>query len=197
MTDAGAAAPPLLVQVWSDYICPFCHVARERMAYMEREHGAQVEWFPFDLHPEYPADGLRRATLETLYGGPGFDQPVRDMAEAAGLVLAKDERRQDLWSTQAGGSFRAAGVGGPLTGSGLDVCIIDDLYKSRVQAESHAYRQMVRDWFRDVALTRIEPGGSVVVFHTRWVPDDLIGELLAGEDAAARVADVLAEAKAI
>lgn len=85
MTHPGAAAPPLLVQVWSDYICPFCHVARERMAYLQREHGAQVEWFPFDLHPEYPADGLRRATLETLYGGPGFDQPVREMAEAAGL----------------------------------------------------------------------------------------------------------------
>lgn len=87
MTD-GAAAPPLQVQVWSDYICPFCHVARERMQYLEREHGAQVEWFPFDLHPEYPDDGLRRATLETLYGGPGFDQPVRDMAEAAGLPYA-------------------------------------------------------------------------------------------------------------
>lgn len=92
-TDTGGAAThgfaaPLQVQVWSDYICPFCHVARERMAYLQREHGAVVEWFPFDLHPEYPDDGLRRATLETLYGGPGFDDPVRAMADEAGLPYA-------------------------------------------------------------------------------------------------------------
>jgi predicted DsbA family dithiol-disulfide isomerase len=86
--SSSQQAAPLEVQVWSDYICPFCHVARERMAYLEREHGAAVEWFPFDLHPEYPADGLRRATLEALYGGPGFDQPVREMAEDAGLPYA-------------------------------------------------------------------------------------------------------------
>jgi predicted DsbA family dithiol-disulfide isomerase len=87
VTTAGELTP-VEVQVWSDYICPFCHVARERMEYLERTHGAVVEWFPFDLHPEYPADGLRRATLETLYGGPGFDQPVREMARAAGLPYA-------------------------------------------------------------------------------------------------------------
>jgi predicted DsbA family dithiol-disulfide isomerase len=81
-------APPLEVQVWSDYICPFCHVGRERMEYLEREHGAVVEWFPFYLHPEYPDDGLRRATLEALYGGPGFDEPVREMAQEAGLPYA-------------------------------------------------------------------------------------------------------------
>ncbi len=44
-------APPLTVQMWSDYICPFCHIGRERVAYLEREYGAQVQWLPFDLHP--------------------------------------------------------------------------------------------------------------------------------------------------
>ncbi len=44
-------APPLTVQVWSDYICPFCHIARECVAYLEGEYGAQVQWLPFDLHP--------------------------------------------------------------------------------------------------------------------------------------------------
>ena len=35
---------PLTVQVWSDYTCPFCHIGRERVTYLEREYGAQVQW---------------------------------------------------------------------------------------------------------------------------------------------------------
>lgn len=61
--------------------------------------------------------------------------------------------------------------------------IIDDPYKNRAQAESAAYQRMVTDWWGDVANTRIEPGGSVFVFHTRWTTNDLIGHILDGEDA--------------
>lgn len=89
MTTAAEAGRPLLVQVWSDYICPFCHVARERMEYLEREHGATVEWFPFDLHPEYPPDGLTRAALLACYG-EGFEEQVKAMAEEAGLPWNPD-----------------------------------------------------------------------------------------------------------
>ena len=42
MSDAAVPGAPLLVQVWSDYICPFCHIGRERVAYLEREHGAEA-----------------------------------------------------------------------------------------------------------------------------------------------------------
>lgn len=44
------------VTVWADYICPFSYVALERAAWLERRYGAEVEWLPFDLHPEYPAE---------------------------------------------------------------------------------------------------------------------------------------------
>ena len=56
--------------------------------------------------------------------------------------------------------------------------IVDDPIKNRVEAESATYRSRLGDWFRDVLMTRIEPGGSVFVFMTRWHPDDLIGELV-------------------
>lgn len=62
--------------------------------------------------------------------------------------------------------------------------VIDDPYKNRAQAESAAYQRMVVDWWGDVANTRIEPGGSIFVFHTRWTTNDLIGHILSGEDAA-------------
>ena len=59
---------PPLVRIWSDYICPFCYVSIERAEWLEREYGAQVEYLPFDLHPEYPPEGIAIEDLERAYG---------------------------------------------------------------------------------------------------------------------------------
>lgn len=75
---------PLTVQVWSDYICPFCHIGRERIAYLEREYGAQVQWLPFDLHPEYPREGILRESLVATYGQDAIDK-VAALAEENGM----------------------------------------------------------------------------------------------------------------
>ncbi len=109
---------------------------------------------------------------------------VRAWAQQAGVQLLDGARRMDEWVTKAGGGLIAGGIGGPLTGRGLDLLVIDDPYKNRAQAESAAYQRMVIDWWGDVANTRIEPGGSIFVFHTRWTTNDLIGHILGGEDAA-------------
>jgi predicted DsbA family dithiol-disulfide isomerase len=34
-----------------------------------RRYGAELTWFPFDLHPEYPPEGISRAALHEKYGG--------------------------------------------------------------------------------------------------------------------------------
>lgn len=80
----GEAMPGLRVLVWSDFICPFCFVGLERAHWLEREHGATVEWLPFDLHPEYPPEGIPRAELERRYG-PEIHERTRQAVEAAGL----------------------------------------------------------------------------------------------------------------
>ena len=46
---------------------------------------AAVEWLPFDLHPEYPAQGIPRADLLARYG-ERFTQTVKDMAAEAGMT---------------------------------------------------------------------------------------------------------------
>lgn len=108
---------------------------------------------------------------------------ARLWAEQAGVKIASDAASLNEWRTTAGGGLLATGVGGPLTGQGVDCLIVDDPYKNRIQAESGAYRSMVADWWGDVAETRVEPGGSVFIIHTRWVEDDLIGHIQRGEDA--------------
>jgi predicted DsbA family dithiol-disulfide isomerase len=51
---------------------------------MERQLGAQVSWLPFDLHPEYPPEGLPREQLLARYG-PGMTERVREFFAARGL----------------------------------------------------------------------------------------------------------------
>lgn len=75
---------PPVVRVWSDYICPFCYVATERAAWLEQRYGAQVEWLPFDLHPEYPPEGISIEELRAKYPAGLHDQVDR-MIDEAGL----------------------------------------------------------------------------------------------------------------
>lgn len=60
-----------------------------------------------------------------------------------------------------------AGVGGPFTGKGGHVLIVDDPIKNPEEARSPARRQQIWDWFLAVALTRLEPQGVVIVTQTR------------------------------
>ena len=51
---------------------------------MERQLGAQVTWLPFDLHPEYPPEGLPRERLLARYG-PETTERIRTFFAARGL----------------------------------------------------------------------------------------------------------------
>ena len=75
---------PPFVAIWSDFICPFCHVARERAEWLQKNAGAVIEWLPFDLHPEYPPEGIPRADLLKRYGDH-FTDAVKRTAEEAGV----------------------------------------------------------------------------------------------------------------
>jgi predicted phage terminase large subunit-like protein len=66
-----------------------------------------------------------------------------------------------------------------LTGRRADLVIVDDPVKSAAEAESRLARDSLYDWFRVDLLTRLRPGGRVVLIMTRWHPDDLAGRLAA------------------
>lgn len=51
---------------------------------MERRWGARVSWQPFDLHPEYPPEGIPRADLVARYG-PAMHENVRRFFAERGL----------------------------------------------------------------------------------------------------------------
>lgn len=82
-------------------------------------------------------------------------------------------------ATTQRGAFYAVGVGGPLTGRGAHLLLIDDPVKNREEADSETMRKKVKDWYTSTAYTRLMPGGRIVIIQTRWHEDDLSGWLLA------------------
>lgn len=57
-----------------------------------REFDADVVWLPFDLHPEYPPEGIPLADLHRRYGiGVGGRDPLRDRFADAGLEYNRPE----------------------------------------------------------------------------------------------------------
>lgn len=109
---------------------------------------------------------------------------IQEMVQRAGVRLGSRVAGHE-WFTAGGAAVRATGVGGPLTGNGARLLVIDDPLKNREEAESPVIREKIWDWFTSTAMTRVEPGGSTVIVHTRWHDDDLIGRLeqgMAGDD---------------
>jgi predicted DsbA family dithiol-disulfide isomerase len=57
-----------------------------------REFDADVTWLPFDLHPEYPPEGIALADLHRRYGlANGESDPLRERFAAAGLEYNRPE----------------------------------------------------------------------------------------------------------
>jgi predicted DsbA family dithiol-disulfide isomerase len=55
--------------------------------WLERQFGARVTWLPFDLHPEYPPQGIPRTELAARYG-EAHDVRIREWFAAEGLAYA-------------------------------------------------------------------------------------------------------------
>lgn len=108
--------------------------------------------------------------------------------------IREDEKAKGRWGIQvpdpadsskwihARGGYKAVGVGGPITGRGANVAIVDDPIKNREEADSEVIREKIWKWFTSTLFTRLEPGGVVIVMHTRWHMDDLVGRILANPE---------------
>ncbi|MBT2132043.1 DsbA family oxidoreductase [Aliiroseovarius lamellibrachiae] len=83
------------LDIFSDPICPWCYIGKARLqrALEARpNHPFLIQWHPFQLNPDMPADGMdRRAYLEAKFGGKeGAIQaylPVVQEAEDSGLEI--------------------------------------------------------------------------------------------------------------
>lgn len=108
------------------------------------------------------------------------DQGYKTRAEAArvGVALSPNRAANDDWATVDGGGMRSCGINAGITGRGATgFVVVDDPYAGFEDGESNTIRQKVSDTFWGDVMSRVEGWASVIVVHTRFNEDDLIGEL--------------------
>jgi predicted phage terminase large subunit-like protein len=103
--------------------------------------------------------------------GSKLDPPISNS-------VAEKKTSQEFQVVGRRGVYVSSGVGGPITGKGAKILLIDDPIKNKEEAFSETYREKVWDWFATTAYTRLEKKGKVLVVLTRWHEDDLAGRLL-------------------
>lgn len=100
--------------------------------------------------------------------------------EVFGIRVSQASSAADHWEVHGHqGAMATAGAGGPITGKGADLLVVDDPVKNAEEAASQVIRDKVWEWWRSTARTRIHAGGAAIVVMTRWHEDDLVGRLLA------------------
>jgi predicted phage terminase large subunit-like protein len=136
----------------------------------------------------------KHPTKNVILAGHSEELSVRNARVARNIVadrtrwpfpsveLAQDSQSDGRWNTTQGGGVYAVGVGGSITGRGADLLIIDDPLHDGLSASE---REKAWAWYCEVAVPRLEPGGSILIVHARLAEDDLIGRVLESEDGAA------------
>lgn len=103
---------------------------------------------------------------------------IEEHGAALGVELSKDMQSVSHWALGSGGEYRAAGVGGSITGFRAWLGIIDDSVKNREEADSETMRERTWEWFVADYETRLVPDAPLVVIGTRWHDDDHYGRIL-------------------
>ena len=71
------------IVVFSDYICPFCYIGFYRVEQLKENFDLDVEWRPFEIHPETPKKGTELNNLP-------FPKEYLEMMKANIKKLADD-----------------------------------------------------------------------------------------------------------
>ena len=95
-----------------------------------------------------------------------------------GCELSADSAAANEFSLTNGSEYMAAGLTSGITGNRANGLILDDPIKGREAAESKVQRDKIWEAIFDDGLSRLLPGGFVVVIMTRWNEDDPAGRFL-------------------
>ena len=108
------------LDIMSDPICPWCFIGK---AYLDKalaahpDHPFVIEWHPFQLNPDMPAEGMdRRAYLEGKFGGKEAAvrayAPVVDSAQKAGVAIDFEGMKRTPNTINAHRLIHLAGIEG-------------------------------------------------------------------------------------
>lgn len=92
--------------------------------------------------------------------------------------ISAESSAADEWALDNGSEYMGGGILSGITGNRADLVVIDDPIKGRQDADSETIRKRTVDEYQESILTRLKPGGSLILIQTRWHEADLAGSIL-------------------
>jgi predicted DsbA family dithiol-disulfide isomerase len=82
----------LQIVAYSDYVCPWCYIGLHRIEQLQRDFPVDVEWRPFELHPETPRTGANlRGRLGSIARVRAYTRNIINLAQASGIAMRMPE----------------------------------------------------------------------------------------------------------
>ncbi len=170
---------------------------------VDQVHARVIKWFALAIPPQHGKSFIlsrmgvawkigKNPGRHIIVGTYGSDfakeigDHVRDIVRSPiyqqifpGVEIARDTQSKSdmkiIAHGRVGGSIRFRGRGESTTGRPADDFIIDDPYKDKQEGDSDLVRKECRDWYSAVVFSRLNVRSTVIIVHTRWNEDDLIG----------------------
>ena len=158
-------ATPLVIEVASDVICPWCYIGKRRLekalALLDGEVKPEIRWLPFQLNPGMPSEGIpreeyRKAKFGSIERSRGLDARVAAEGEGEGIAFAF-ERIERTPNTVAAHQLidlaQRQGAEAAQKQQGLGTAVVSALFK--------AYFEEARDIGDAAVLAAIATGAGV------------------------------------
>jgi predicted DsbA family dithiol-disulfide isomerase len=125
--------PVIKIDVVSDVVCPWCYIGKRRlekaMQQLSSEYTFEVEYHPFELNPDMPAQGVnQKAYLTDKFGSEDrYDQITNHTTQVAateGLAFNFDKQNTSPNTRKAHAIVQLAKL------KGKDLAVIEDLFKA-------------------------------------------------------------------
>jgi predicted DsbA family dithiol-disulfide isomerase len=78
---------PTNIEIYADFICPWCYIGLGRLTRLEKEHPVRLHWKPYLLRPDTPAGGVPLSSILPPERLERAEAAVREATRAAGLTL--------------------------------------------------------------------------------------------------------------
>lgn len=145
------------------------------------------ETVPAWIHANDPDAGIIHVTYSADFTAKKFGSKNRDLAVRSselglGPRVSSSSRSNDFYSIHKEdglGFYLATGPGGRITGEGGNWIIVDDLIKNEEEARSKHIRDKTWDFFVGDCLSRLEPGGNLILMMTPRHEDDVLHRAMA------------------
>jgi predicted DsbA family dithiol-disulfide isomerase len=123
---------PIRLDIFSDPVCPWCYVGKanlDRALAQHPDHPFAIQWHPFQLNPDMPAEGVaKRAYLEQKFGGKArvdaIHERLREVARNAGVLMDPDKPQRMPNTLNAHRLIHWAGI------EGVQQAVVDALMRA-------------------------------------------------------------------